>query len=255
MKKQHGFQYSIAAGWLVTALATVLISVLIIPSQSRSPHFWHRVGWTEFLLLMFWGSVGFYLFTPRVSKDNVKRFGGIAPTISIVTAIYVALSFSAMLLHAFLPQSDISNRVHWIAQILLFSLAAMCAVFLSMARAGATSGLALDSSKTMSPRQIHDLLALHETSLTSQSDDTQNELKSRIKQLREAILCSLHDSSNLAQLPEYQEYCLTIRGFCTAIDRYTKHGGDETEVRNELDETARYLTTRVQFISSKQVRR
>ena len=54
----------------------------------------------------FWGSVSFYILVSTAQKDSVTRFGGIAATVSIVTATYAILSFSVMVIHAFISGSD-----------------------------------------------------------------------------------------------------------------------------------------------------
>ena len=110
MRRAQVLCYSMIAGWFVTALAAVLVAMLLVSEQSRSPYFWHRVCWTEALIFLCWGGTGFYLLASGKTKDDVTRFGGIAPTISIVTAIYALLSFSVMLIHAFMDSVEYRGR-------------------------------------------------------------------------------------------------------------------------------------------------
>src|SRR5208283_5535684 len=100
-------------------------------------------------------------------KESVSRFGGIAPTISILTVVYAVLSFSVMVVHAFMSRSDTASHVHWIVQIVFFAVAALSVVFLSISRASATSGLGFNRAKAMTPNELHDLLVVQESSLRS----------------------------------------------------------------------------------------
>ena len=169
----------------------------------------------------------------------MTRLGGIAPTISIVTAIYVLLSFVAMIIHAFVSETDAWNRIHFVVQIMFFTGATLCVVFLSMARAGAIAGLDFDKSKAMSPRELHDLLALHESSVITDGSVADG-LKINIKKLREVLLYSFNESSSLAQSQDYQVFSGEVQDFCYSV----KQGGasaEDAEHYNSLKEKAKNL--------------
>ena len=253
MRKGKTFQYSIAAGWLVTTLAAALVATILVPEESRSVYFWHRVCWTEFLIFLFWCSTGLYLLASGKTKDHVTRFGGIAPTISIVTAIYVVLSFAVMMIHSFVPETDAGNRIHLIAQIVLLAVAALCLVFLSMARAGATAGLDFDKSNAMTPRQLHDLLALHESSLPVEGESVRG-LKASIKQLREALLYSLNESESLAQSTEYQSVSNKVQELCDSIEGQQNTNEDVCDRYATMTQTVMQLIAKAKFISANQDR-
>ena len=248
MREGKAFQYSILAGWLITALAALLVATILIPEESRSAYFWHRVCWTQFLIFLFWGSTGLYLLASGKTRDHVTRFGGIAPTISMVAGIYAMLSFSVMAIHAFVPMTDTGNRIHLILQIAFFAGAALCVVFLSMARAGAAAGLDFDKTKAMSPGELHDLLALHESSLP-QGNEGANGLKAATKQLRETMLHSLNESAALAQSSQYQSLSGEVQELCLAIE------GERDSRYGPLTEAARKLVGKAKHVSTSQARR
>lgn len=252
MKKRPTFQYTILSGWLITALAIVLVAPLFVAEEYRSDYFWYRVLWTEVLSLLFWLSASFYFLVTSAQKDSVTRFGGIAPTVSIVTAVYALLSFSAMVIHAFLSASDTANRIHWILQIIFFAVAALSIVFLSVAREAATSGLAFDNAKALRPKELHDLLAVQETSFRS---PVSHELRASIKQLREALVYSLNESASLAELPEYQDLCQEIEAICLSIAGLPSGNEQNAEQFNSLCQSAITLTTKTKLIASQQIRR
>lgn len=252
MKQGQAFKYSIITGWFITALAIVLVALLIAPEENRSDYFWYRVVWTEVLCFLFWGNAYFYIFVSAAQKDSVSRFGGIAPTLSIVTATYAILSFSVMVIHAFISGGDTGSRVHWILQIVFFAVAALSVVFLSISRAAATSGLGFDNAKALTPKYLHDLLAIQESSLRSPEAHS---LKASIKELREALIYSLNESASLAEISDYQDLSRQIKTLCDTMTESPVVSGGQTDQFNSLNESAIALTARTKLVSAKQVRR
>ncbi len=248
MREGKAFRYSILAGWLITTLATLLVAIIIIPEESRSTNFWHRVCWTQFLVFLFWGSTGLYLLASGKSRGHVTRFAGIAPAVCIVTGIYATLSFAAMVIHAFVPVTDTGNRIHLILQVVFLAGAALCVAFLSMARSGAAVGLGFDNTNAMSPRRLHDLLALCESSLP-QGNGGVRALKAATKQLRETLLHSLSESAALAQSSQYQSLSGEVQELCRAIERENDNRYDP------LTESAKRLAGKVRHVSRSLTRR
>ncbi len=248
MREGKTIHYSILAGWLITALAALLVATILVPEESRSAYFWHRVCWTQFLILLFWGSMGRYLIALGMTKDHETRFGGIAPTLYMVAGTYTMLSFVAMVIHTFVPAADAGNRIHIIVQVVFFACAALCVVFLSMARAGAAAGLDFAISEALSPRELHDLLALHESSLPHGNEGT-NELKVATNQLRKTLLHSLNESVALAKSSQYHSLSIEVQELCLAIE------GKRDNRYGPLIESARRLTGKAKYLSRSQARR
>ena len=248
MRQGKAFQYAILGGWLITAVSTLLVATILVPEESRSAYFWHRVCWTQFLVFLFWSSTGLYLLASGKSRDHVTRFGGIAPTISVVAGIYAILSFTVMTIHAFVPVTDTGNRIHLIVQIVFFAGAALCVVFLSMARAGAAAGIEFDKTKAMSPRELHDLLALHE-SLLPRDNKGASGLKAATKQLRETLLYSFNESAALAQSQQYQSLSSEVQEFCVTIE------GERDDRYRPLTGFAKKLIDKAKHLSTSQARR
>lgn len=251
MKQGKIFKYSIIAGWFITALAIFLIASLIIPQESRSSYFWLRVIWTEMLCLLFWGSSAFHIIVSSAQKDSVARFGGIAPTISIVTAVYAIISFSVMIGHSFVSENDAASRWHLIIQIFVFAIAALLVVFLSISRAAATNGLGFDKTKSSTPKELHDLIAACESSLRGSET---KELRAGTKQLRESLLYSLNESASLAELPDYQNLCREIETLCNSIDEPMGSSVNHIDRLTSLKDSAYALIAKIKLVSAKQIR-
>ena len=252
MKKKRVFKYTLLTGWFITALAIVLIAPLAVAEEYRSDYFWYRVLWTQVLCTLFWASTSFYVLVSSAQKDSVSRFGGIAPTVSIVTAVYALLSFSAMVIHAFMSGSDSASRIHWILQIVFLAVAALSVVFLSISRKAATAGLAFDKSKAKKPKELHDMLVVQESSLRKAAS---HELRASIKQLRETLVYSLNESASLGELQDYQEFSRGIETLCNSVATLQSVNEENSDQYSSLRQSAIALTTKAKLISSKQIRR
>lgn len=252
MQINKTLKYSLIAGWFIMGLAIFSIAILIIPEQSRSEYFWYRLIWSEALNILLWGSTSLYLLVTNVQKDSLKRYGGIAPTISIVTAFYALLSFVIMIVFAWMPVNNTLSRIHWILQILLLTATAITLVFLSMSRASAASDFESNTTNALTPTELHDLIAVHESSLKDQK--TLN-LKSNIKQLREIILYSLHENSYLVNLPDYQKLSNEIENFCNLVAELSGTKDISIDQVDILNKSTLELNSKIKLISTKQVRR
>lgn len=251
-RNNNAFKYYLIAGWLVTAIAILSIAPLIIPEESRSSYFWLRVIWSEVLCFLFWGGASSYFFIAAKQNDSTTRFGGITPTISIITTAYAALSFLAMVSHAYLANGDTSNRWHLIIQILLFAGTALTLVFLSISRAGATAGLSFDHSKAETPKTLHDLLAAHESALPNTS--TTNRTRIALKSLRETIKYSFNESSQLSELQGYQTLCNDVKALCQSIEDLSGATEADASKITTIGDTATSLLNKSKLISANQVR-
>lgn len=248
MKQAKTLNLTMLIGWLITALAIASIAPLLVPELSRSDYFWLRVAWTEMLNAILWSSLSFFLFVSGDKKDSTTRYGGISPTISLITGAYAILSFSAMVAHSLVPSSDISSRIHWISQILFLTVTAVLIVFLTLARTTAISGVEFDRIKAVSPKQLHDLIRSKETLQLSQ------ELRERLKHLREAIAYSLHESETLSGLSDYQELSSEIIALCNEVDSFQNIRSANADIQNPISQSALALTNKVRHIASQQIR-
>jgi hypothetical protein len=253
MKKPNAFLCSLIAGWFITASVILLIAFLVIPKESQSPYFLHRLVWTEVLCLVFWSGALFYFLVPLRESDARSRFGGIAPMLSIITATYAAMSFLAMVTHAYVPVSDTAYRWHLAIQIVLFLIAALSIVFLSISRAGAAESLPLDHSEVVLPRELHDLIAACE--LTISNTAAPNPVKNAIKQLRETVRYSLGESSRLSEIPAYKNLCEEVKEFCLSIENLNRSDNNETVNLQNLDKKALLFANRFRSISTNMTRR
>jgi hypothetical protein len=242
-------KYSLIAGCFILSLAIVLIAPLLVPADSRSNYFWLRVVWTEVLNFLFWGSALFYIIESNSQKNSGTSYGGIAPTLLLIISAYIILSFSAMVLYALLFVGDLSNRVHWIAQIVLFASTSFSIVFILISRSTGTAGDTFDKEKAIAPKELHDLLAAQESFFRSPESQS---LRSGIKQLRELLTYSISESTSLAESPEYQELSFEIKNFCISLTNLQE---SDTEKLSCLKETITKLVRKTKLVSTQMIRR
>ena len=121
-------------GYAATAIAVAVIPVVLIQQDERSPYFWHRIAWTEFLTLVVWAYFSGFIWSVLPGGRKRAGTGGLLPATGLVIGIYAILSFVLMVL------SDWPNRFHWAGQIALLVLVVFLFVFFEYARAGAVAG-------------------------------------------------------------------------------------------------------------------
>lgn len=246
------YKLSYTIGWLVSALAIALIAPLLIPEESRSEHFWYRVAWTEALNLLCWGSAFVFLFISSVKNHSASRLGGVTPTISIVVGLYAALSFIVMVSLAFIPESVIPERIHWVVQIALFAITAILIIFLMVSRASETVGDVFESAISFTPKKLHDLLSIQEMALNKPES---SQLRSSIKQLREILLYSITLNESLASNSEYELLCKEVEALCKQIETFNFESEPDLDQFNSLNDSTLRSVMRAKSISSQQLRK
>lgn len=258
MKTTRDYVLAGAAGFVLTAVALVGVATLFVPEESRSPYFWQRVLWAEFLALLWWGGLTGFLFpSSRKSKLGARGFAGISPALFIVISGYVLISFVAMLVHASVGESDFSNRLHMILQICGGAGLGILAVFFMITKAAATEQAVFDESSCAKPLALCDLLAMHESRLASLSSvDQSQSLRKAIKRIREAIKASLHESTACSESADYQSFASDIESFCRTLPNPSQSA--ESLEAKHLDSiliAANDLHARVRLVASRLIRR
>jgi len=121
-------------GFLATTVLVVAVPTLLISIQYRSHYFWHRVGWTEFLVFLLWGYLGYFLNLTTKRYIECRATPGVLPALGIVIAFYALASFGLMSLHALFPSVDFLDRFHFAAQIIVATLSIIVCALVHLAR-------------------------------------------------------------------------------------------------------------------------
>ena len=232
------------AGWVATAAAVAIIPVLLITERDRSPYFWYRVLWAEFLTLVVW--IYFSGFIWSVLPGGRKRAGtgGLLPVSGFVIGIYTLLSFILMIL------CDWPSRFHWAGQVVLLVLIVLLFVSFEYARAGAVAGTEPLPAGLRTPAELCAMIRLQEEKLWSSAASPPlagegRGLHDSLKTLREAIGNSLQHVGRIGSSQDYGVFVADTERLCSELQVAETNSAETKRWRA----TAEDLRRRVDFIS------
>lgn len=260
MLEGKAVRWTVAGGWLLSALVVGWIALLLVPDTNRTARFWSLLGWTQVLIFIAWAGTAFSLFLPDKGRDHVTRLGAIAPSLAWTAITYAGSSFVVLLIYVLLPVTGMGNRVHLVVQIVLLALAGMRVVVLMIARAGATAGLVFDTQAASTPRQLHDLLVSFESDMPRDLTGA-HVLRARLKRLREFLLYSLSETESLGRSETYQSLSRDIGALCDGDPwrgSMSQPAGDDAAVADrvtELSQRIEDMTSNIQEIANEVKRR
>jgi hypothetical protein len=132
--------------------------------------------------------------------------------------MYAVLSLLAMLLHAFVPESDALARLHLLFQVLLGMGGAVLLVFLNLARSHAGVGVQTDFRNVPSPSDLCDLLEAEERRIAAlPAQDGWTECVRALKALRETLRYGLPQTTVLEDQPLYCQIATELSCTCQAL--------------------------------------
>ena len=233
-------------GYLITAVAVILVPVIAIVARDRSDYFWYKIVWTEFLTLLVWVYFGSYLYfiTPGVKKP--ARFGGILPPTGFVVLGYAIFSFILIIIF------DWPSSVHWVAQAILLVATVLLLVFLKYIRyrlRGAFVGTEPMPEGISAPHELAAMLRLHEDRFWIDSPEAPSrKLSEALKILRETLQYSLPDVGRIGETPEYQKFAEQTEMYCSDLQNVSEDSDKQEEVE-KLQKTAIELKSQAEQVS------
>lgn len=245
-------------GYFVSAISAFLLAMLLVPAESRSVHFWPRVLWTEFLILLVWAYFGGYVAVLFSKDDRIRGLGGIMPALGIIVFSYAIMSFALMLVSAYLPPSDWAGRIHMAGQVVRFAGAVVIGVFLCFSLFMARHGAEPIPNTIESPSQLAQSLRFQENRLsTSDSNRTierRHDLLKAIKSLREKITYSLQHVGAIGQNQHYRDFSHEISLVCEKLGAIDLNASESSVTAANLVSEMAVLHGRVDMIAT-QIRR
>jgi hypothetical protein len=130
MRSATPMLFKIGLIWLVFAAVIWIVPLTLVEPAARTSAFYYRLGWSEVLNIIFWGSCMIPAMQMLVADNKSLTFSA-APFIIILAFIYVVASFSLMMLEAYAENAFIT-RFHLAGQIVLFALFVIITVLLSI---------------------------------------------------------------------------------------------------------------------------
>ncbi len=197
----HGVWVASVLGYIITAAAIVVLALLLVETDDRTPQFWRNMLWTEVLALVVWGGLGAYAFYAIRRSMPSGATGGVLPAVNVVVIIYAIISFALMLVHAAGESSELYDRLHLATQVLLAAAALGIFVFLYLARAGAAAGGEPVPEGVPAPPALAAAIRTQEDRLAS--SEATADLAARLKALREKLTYSLPHAGTVGRSAEY----------------------------------------------------
>jgi hypothetical protein len=118
------------AGFVVTAITLVGMTLALVQPAYRSDWFWFRVFWLVFLSALCWGSVYGFLCPPLTGRVAPKGAGGVMPVMTMIVFCYSLASVVLMIAQALLSRIEWLSRVHLAVQIGMGGIAAVMVLLL-----------------------------------------------------------------------------------------------------------------------------
>jgi hypothetical protein len=232
-------------GWLATAVAVAVIPAILISERDRSPYFWHRVAWTEFLVVVVWGYFSGFILSVFPGGRKRAGMGGILPATGVIVTVYATVSFLLMVF------SDWPNRFHWAGQVILLLLVVLLFVFFEYARTGAVAGTEPIPQGMRSPAELCAIVRLQEERLWSCAQTPplageDRKLHDSLKALREAIQYSIQHVGRVGGTRDYATLAADVERTCDEIKTIHANSQDAPRLRATVEE----LHRRVDHVSA-----
>lgn len=243
------------AGWAISALAILGVSTLLVTPEHRSPYFWHRILWAQFLAALIWAFVGGFVSNALLGRKAPRAEGGISPAFGFVVTAYASLSAALMLFHAFLPENDFLNRYHLAGQILLMALAGTVCVFLNISRTAAAHGIEPMPDGVRSPAELGTLLKTEESRLQGDKQNGVESLAVVLKTLRERIQYTLPHVGEVGTRGDYKAFATAVEKVCQKVAANSRVTAPAENQTNALTREVSDLTLKVELIADSLKRR
>lgn len=240
MKDKLSGSFASLAGWFATAAAVAIVPTLLVSEKDRSPDFWYRVAWAEFLALVVWGYFSGFIWFLFHGGRKRAGIGGILPATGLVIGVYAVLSFVLMIL------SDWPNRFHWAGQVVLLVVVVLLFVFFEYARLSAVTGTEPTPEGLRSPAELCALIRLQENNLWSSATPLplageNRQLYDSLKTLREAIQYSLQNVGRIGGSQDYRAFVADTERLCTELQTAQAHSTDASHYRTNVEDLHRRM--------------
>jgi hypothetical protein len=224
---------ALAVGACTTCVVVFAIAVILVPPELRSEHFWPKLLWAEFLTVVVWATItGFFELVLR--SDQSHGLGGILPALVLVVTVYAVSSVLVMVVHSWLPESDLGSRIHWAMQVFRFGSMVLMIVALVASLAGARSGAEPLPPGVLAPKNLAQHL---KTTAVRLEQSGQKDLSKELKRLGERIVYGLPHAGAIGQSNSYLRLTDTVSELVAEITSWQSAGApreQEGDLRDRL---------------------
>lgn len=240
-------------GFVVTSITIVLVPLILTEQISRSPFFWQRIAWTEFLAALMWAYLGGFFSLVIPKNSSIRGLGAILPALGIAIFFYSFSSFVLMVLVAYFPKLhslNMSSQVYNAAGLVII------VVFFFFSWISGMVGAEVIPDGVHSPTDItislqsqeNALLAQHNYPLSSDQKDKVNMLRNSLKSLREKIQYSIPHAGRIGSDKAYAAFSNEVIQLCEDCSKLDVQAMDVERLQPVIQNISD-LNGRVQSIS------
>lgn len=214
-----GITVATIIGFVVTSITIALVPLILTETASRSPFFWQRIAWTEFLAALIWAYIGgfFSLVIPR--NRSVRGLGAVLPALGIAIFFYSISSFILMMIAAYFPMVNslnMASQIYRAAGLVIIVIFLFFSWISGMVDAEAIpEGVHTPKDLTISLQsQENALFAQQGFPTSSDLKDKVNTLRISLKSLREKIQYSIPHAGKIGSDAAYINFSNAVIKLC-----------------------------------------
>lgn len=209
---------AVIIGFAATFITIVLVPLIITEAASRSPYFWQRIAWTEFLAALVWVYIGGFFSLVIPKNRSIRGLGAVLPALGIAIFFYVVLSFVLMMIAAYLPHFrslNVASQVYRTAGLVIII------VFLFFSWVTGTADTQPIPTGVYTPQELTISLQRVENALLSQQVFIKPDVKAcfdafrtSLKNLREKVQYSIPHVGRIGSNDGYVVFSKAVIRLC-----------------------------------------
>jgi len=253
IKSVMGIITATIIGFIVTSITIISIPLILTKPTMRSPFFWQRIAWTEFLAALVWAYIGGFFSLVIPKNRSIRGLGAVLPALGIIIFIYTASSFILMMIAAYFPQFSSLNMA---SQVYRAAGLVIIVVFLFFSWITGIADSQPIPQGIHTPKELTIYLQQEENALLSRRNlidsseivDKINALQISLKTLREKIQYSIPYAGRIGANNGYIDFSNAVNKLCEDCSNLDTQLLDGAEVQS-LIQRASALSSEVQNIA------
>lgn len=248
--KKVAVSNAVIAGFLITAVTTVILPIILVPAQNRSEYFWVKVLWAEVLFFVAWGFIAWAPQSIYRSSQHGSRQAAIVPGVGVSVFLYVGFSLFFLLSSSLAPDNEWLSRFHLARHVIATAIFLIVSIGLFTIGRNAEPDAATIPSDVKTPEQLAIIMQSEESRITNITGEVAavKKFAQTYKSLREKISYSLPDISIIGNDPQYADFISKINSLVHSVRNC---GSEDMLKQDRLQEQTDYLMSQVDVLASR----
>ncbi len=252
-KSALGILTATIIGFAATSITIVSVPLILTEPAMRSPHFWQRIAWTEFLAALVWSYIGGFFSLVIPKHRSIRGLGAVLPALGIAIFFYAASSFILMMIAAYLPHFSSLNMA---SQIYKTTGLVIIVVFLFFSWITGIADSQPIPPGIRTPKELIISLQREENALLSQRNlinspeiaDKIHELRISLKGIREKVQYSIPHAGRIGANNGYIDFSNAINKLCEDCSKLDASALNSS-ILQSIIQRASALSSEVQVIA------